>query len=106
MTHFVRHLLRPGDYVRTEFKCQAPEGAQCRLMCKRCKGEEQCVCEYEDPPREPDLQDQGECLIVTWLENDAPEECFNGEDDEPVRGPLWQPIVPEWNGDGYEWDYA
>ena len=100
MSHYVRHLLRPGDYVCTEFKCDAPQGALCRMVCKRCTGEEACVC------GEPDLQDTGECLVLLWFTEDAPEECYNGEDGEPVRGPDWQPIMPEWTGDSYEWDYA
>jgi hypothetical protein len=76
------------------------------MICDTCNRnqEEQCICESEHN-RAPDLQDQGECMIVSWLEMDAPEEQFNGE-DTPVRGPDWHPIVPEWNGDTYEWDYA
>jgi hypothetical protein len=100
VTHYVRHLLRPGDYVSTEYRCDAPEGALCRLACTRCTGEERCVCDA------PDFQDTGECLVLPWLENGAPEECFGGDDGEPVRGPDWQPIDAEWNGDIYEWDYA
>jgi len=100
MTHYVRHLLRPGDYVSTEFKCDAPKGARCRMACKYCIGREMCIC------GEPDLQDMGECLVLLWFTEDAPEECFSGKDGEPVRGPDWQPITPEWHGGGYEWDYA
>lgn len=105
--HYVRHLLRSGDYVKTEYQCRAEFGAKCRVVCDRCtkNHEEQCVCEYLDDPLVPDMQDQGECMIVAWLENDAPEEQFNGE-ETPVRGPDWQPIVPEWNGDNWGWDYA
>src|SRR4029077_15637721 len=106
--HFVRHLLRPGDYVCTEFKCDAPEGTLCRMVCARCQKaqEEQGVCEYAEPPCEPDLQDMGRCQILLWFTEDAPEECYNGENGQPVRGPDWQPIVPEWDGDNYLWDYA
>lgn len=104
--HYVRHLLRPGDYARTEFQCRAPEQAPCRVWCKTCSDEqrEQCECEWQEPPREPNLVDHGVCNIVTWLSEDAPEECYNGE-EAPVRGPDWQPIVPEWSGDNWDWDY-
>lgn len=103
--HYVRHILRSGDGVHTEYECRAEFGSRCRMCCDRCNRmqREQCECESRDST--PDLQDQGECLIVVWLTQDAPEEQFNGE-DQPVRGPDWQPIVPEWNGDTYEWDYA
>jgi hypothetical protein len=118
--HYVRHLLRPGDYVRTEFQCRAPETAPCRTMCRRCiidEQREQCDCDYvtekgdwdesddEKIGREPALEHGRPCNILAWLENDAPEECYNGE-EAPVRGPGWQPIIPEWNGDNYDWDYA
>lgn len=102
--HYVRHVLRPGDYVKTEFECRAPFGSRCRLACDQPSCREQCICESEHN-RNPDLQDQGECLITAWLKNDAPEECYTGE-EMPVRGPDWQPIVPEWNGDTWDWDYA
>lgn len=96
-------MLRPGDYVATQFECRAPVGARCRMACGRCTNLEQCICESSG--RTPDLTDQGECLIVAWLTHDAPEECYNGE-PAPVRGPGWQPITPEWNGDSWDWDYA
>lgn len=102
--HYVRHMLRPGDYVLTEFECRAPFGARCRQACDQISCREQCICESEYN-RGPDLQDQGECLIVAWLKMDAPEESYNGE-SVPVRGPDWQPITPEWNGDSWEWDYT
>jgi hypothetical protein len=103
--HYVRHILRAGDGVSTEYQCRAEFGARCRMCCDRCNRmqREQCECEFDGST--PDLQDQGECLIIAWLENDAPEESYNGE-VAPVRGPDWQPIVPEWNGDNWDWDYA
>lgn len=83
--------LRSGDYVAAEYQCRAEFGARCRMACNRCNSEkfERCICESE-LARAPD---------------DEPKEQFNGE-DQPVRGPGWQPIVPEWNGDSWEWDYA
>lgn len=104
--HYVRHILSSGDYIRTEFKCEAPFGAKCRMICDRCNRlqREQCECGWDDDLT-PDLQDQGECMWVVWLDNDESFELYNGE-DQPVRGPDWQPIEPEWNGEGYEWDYA
>lgn len=106
--HQVRHILRGGDSVCTEYRCVASEGAPCRVACLRCwkAGEEQCRCEAEEPIRVPEMGDIGSCMVLTWLSEDAPEECFNGEEATEVRGPGWQPITPEWNGDNYEWDYA
>lgn len=92
--------------VHTEFQCRAPEGAKCRMACARCwhSSEEGCVCEYADPPRQPDLADV-ECMIMPWLAEDVPEECYDGE-EQAVRGPDWQPIDAVWDGDNYLWDYA
>lgn len=103
--HFVQHFLREGDYVQTEFTCAAPEGATCRMACRKCSDQqyEACVCNSLDDI--PDLQDFGSCLIVHWLTEDAPEESYNG-DREPVRGPEPQPIIEEFNGDNYGWVYA
>jgi hypothetical protein len=105
--HFVQHFLNPCGYVKTVFTCTAPVGAKCRMHCKTCYGNglEACGCEYREPPREPDMQDFGSCLIVDWLNDDAPEESYNGE-RTPVRGPEPQAIQEEWNGDNYGWDYA
>jgi hypothetical protein len=105
--HFVRHMLRdPGD-VYTEYLCRAPADAPCRTWCKTCEGEcrEQCECEYEEPPREPNLVGGNPCNIVYWLTEDASDECWSGGNDEPVRGPDWQPIKTIWNGDNFEWEY-
>ena len=106
--HFVQHFLQPGDYVRTEFTCTAPEGAPCRMVCQLCEGEcrEACECECLDEPRTPDIVDYGECTQIIWLTEDyAPEERYNGE-KQPVRGPKPQAITLEWNGDNYYWNYA
>lgn len=103
--HFVRHMLQSDGYgVATEFMCKAAFGAFCRLLCDRCNRlqREQCECMSED--LSPDMQDQGECLLLVWFEQ-TPDELYNGE-PTPVRGPDWQPITPEWNGDTWEWDYA
>ena len=99
--HYVRHMLEvQGCGVSTEYECRAEVGSKCRLTCIACEREcrEGCTCD------EPDLQDYGRCLIVEWLTEDAPDEQFNGE-RQPIRGPDWQLIVPEWNGDNWEWDY-
>lgn len=105
--HFVQHFLDPGYGVNTEFTCTAPEGAVCRVACQTCYDEQRevCECEYIDPPRKSNIIDQGCCLMITWLNEDSPEECYNGE-RAPVRGPEPQPITPEWTGDNYDWDYA
>lgn len=102
--HFVRHVVRNGDHVKTEYQCRASEDAQCRQACARCWNDHEEVCICESRNREPDIRDVG-CTIIPWLTEDAPEECYGGE-DQPVRGPDWQPIDATWNGDNYEWDYA
>lgn len=103
--HFVQHFLRPGDYVQTVFTCTAPEDASCRMACRKCSDQqrEACVCASLDDI--PDMQDYGECLIVLWLNADAPEECYNDE-RKPVRGPEPQPITVDWDRDDYGWNYA
>ena len=118
--HFVRHMLRVGDYVRTEFECRAAETAECRTICARCikdEQREQCDCEYvtekgdwDDAPddpigREPRLEHGQPCGMIAWFTETAPEEVYGGE-PKPVRGPDWQPIVGIWNGDSYDWEYA
>lgn len=108
--HQVRHLLNAGDYIKTEFRCTAEEGAFCRMSCERCREHEMCICEasWTDPPVEPDMRDQGECLMLLWVKED-PEESFGGGDEsgvEEIRGPGWQPIDVTWNGDYCEWSYA
>ena len=99
--HYVRHLIRSGDHVRTEYECRAPEGAACRLACDSCirAQYEQCECGSRDG-----WTDQGQCMQMPWLTEDAPEECYDG-DEQPVRGPGWQAIILEWNGDNYSWHY-
>jgi hypothetical protein len=101
--HFVRHIVRSGDYVRTEFECRAPEGANCREVCKTCMdaGEERCMCGYYD--REPVLV-PSPCNYLGWFE-DAPEEMYDGT-EQPVRGPDWQPITLSWQGDYFVWEYS
>lgn len=109
MTHYVQHFLRSGDYVQTEFTCTAREGASCRMVCQTCSDEcrEACECgsfNEDGDERTPEMVDYGECMQILWLTQDAPEECFNG-DEQPVRGPEPQAITLEWNGDNYDWDY-
>jgi hypothetical protein len=106
--HFVQHFLRPGDYVQTEFTCTAPVGAKCRMVCKTCSDEQREACECDplgDLNRTPNMQDYGSCLVLDWLANDAPEESYNG-DSQPVRGPEPQPILENWTGNDYGWNYA
>lgn len=102
--HAVRHIVRPGDYVRTEYRCTAPEDAPCRSFCQTCwdESQERCVCDDND--RKPVITSGHPCNYLGWLENDAPEECYEG-DEQPVRGPDWQPISLEWEGDYYTWRY-
>ena len=101
--HSVRHIVRGGDYVRTEFRCTAPPDARCRTFCQRCidDSEEQCLCGYYD--REPVETTGHPCNYLAWMES-APEESYDGP-DTPARGPGWQPVTFEWQGDFYTWRY-
>jgi hypothetical protein len=101
-------MLRSLGDVYTEYLCRAPEDALCRTWCQTCEDEcrEHCECEWEEPPREPNLTSGHLCNTVTWLAEDSPDECWAGSGDEPVRGPDWQPIKTIWNGDNYEWEYV
>jgi hypothetical protein len=99
--------------VYTEYECRAPETAQCRTLCRLCMDEqrEQCECAWVEnndgtEGRTPQLESGQDCNIVTWLSEDAPDECWSGGHDQPVRGPGWSPIQTTWNGDNYEWEYA
>lgn len=105
--HFVHHVIADECGVRTKYTCTAPEDAQCRTSCETCYDEmqEQCICEIMDPPREPNRVGGKPCNILGWLENDAPDECYDGP-ETAVRGPEPQPIVTSWEGDYYQWRYA
>lgn len=100
--HYVRHLLSAGDTVRTRFECRAAEDGRCRSVCTKCKGfAHACQCW---PLDEPDIRTGEPCGMVPFLEEDS-EYCYGGNEDEPVRGPDWQPISLSWGGEGYEWSY-
>lgn len=110
-THFVRHILRAGDYVRTEFECRATEGAACRTACTTCYEEQRERCECisqifeEGQLRLPTMGDLGQCGWLPWFD-DAPEEMYEGR-EIPVRGPDWQPITINFTSDGeVYWKYA
>lgn len=61
--HFVRHVVRNGDHVKTEYQCRASEDAQCRQACARCWNDHEEVCICESRNREPDIRDVG-CTII------------------------------------------
>jgi len=88
------------DVVATEFKCTAENGAPCRIHC-RCLREETSreVCECD----QPEMVDIGYCNPLEYL-SDAPDECFRGERQTTRAG--WCPIVLEWEGGYYSWDFA
>lgn len=100
--HFVRHMVRPGDYVRTEYECRATETAECRTYCQTC------MDTFDDGPcyhGDEAVPVHGQpCNHVAWLNGES-EEYYDG-DEQPVRGPDWQPITVTWNGDYYVWRYA
>lgn len=102
--HAVRHLVRPGDLIRTEYRCTAGPDAPCRTFCQTCwdEAQERCVC--DDSDRKPVLTGGHPCNYLSWIENGEPEWAYNGP-EEPVRGPGWQPIVFHWEGDDYSWRY-
>lgn len=111
--HYVRHILRSGDYVQTEFECRATEGGVCRTVCTTCMEEqrEQCECSWfsdgNTVERLPTMGDLGTCGWLPWLTEDAPEEMYNGPENEPVRGPGWQPINILWETHGeVSWEYV
>lgn len=84
------------DTVQAVITCTAPAGAPCRLVCP--EGCEELPCDHEPV-------DGGECYAVLWLNEQDPaiEEAYDGQDRRPlVNGP----IIPKWNGDGYDWVYA
>ena len=87
--HFVRHILPPGDYVRTEYQCRAPEDAPCRSLCTLCDAEDRdrCECECLDElgtSREPVLAHGMSCNYVAWLDDDT-EPGHLGNAGEVVR---------------------
>lgn len=116
MTHYVRYNLSTSDWPRPEFKCDAPEDAECRTVCKLCileEGNERCECddleiENEDGTftygREPVLEHGQDCNVLAWLENGDPEETYEGPDCV-VRGPDWAPIEIDWPEDYCTWHY-
>lgn len=94
--HFVRHMVE-ADVIRTEYRCEAQEGAACHAVCQCLKDSQYCQCE------EPVMVDLGHCNALLFL-NDAPDECFGGE-RQPTRGG-WSPIDLTWEGDYFSWDYS
>lgn len=114
--HFARFIISDGDHARVEFKCEAPDDAACRTLCKTCfydEGRERCECDYveiehEDGTftegREPNPIHGQDCNILNWLEEE-PEEAYNGP-ARPVNGPDWAPIEVHWEDDYYTWIYA
>lgn len=115
--HYVRHLLQGGNGVKTEFECRATEGGACRTICTLCYAEvrDRCECSHLDKDgewkligdsRKPVMGDLGACGWLPFLE-EVPEECYNGPEDEPVRGPDWQPInILFETHDEVSWEYA
>jgi len=99
--HYVRHLLSPGDTVRTHFECRAPLDGHCRSVCTKCG----CFARYCDCRSfaEPIVKTGEPYGILPFLEEE-PEYTYDGE-ETPVRGPSWHPISLSWDGDGYTWHY-
>jgi hypothetical protein len=114
--HFVRFIISDGERARPKFKCEAPEDADCRTLCKTCLMEEdreRCECdsieiEHEDGTttegREPDLLGGQDCNVLNWLQEE-PDEAYNGP-TRPVNGPDWAPIKVHWENDYFTWIYA
>ena len=116
MPHFV-HPKIDGGWLRLDFTCTEPSGADCKITCPPDQGEPY-RCETFVVERDEDgtpwhighhFDFEGRlhqmipteyCNILTWWDDLA--ECYAGE-----PGPLREgPIVFTWTGDNYEWRYA
>lgn len=78
--------------------CDAPKGTKCRMWCK-----EGCEDANYTGHNDHEIVDVGHCLLVEWLGIEVTTELFTGDTDEPFRD---GPIVIEWGGECYTWDYA
>jgi len=104
------------------FRCNAPEGAPCRLVCPDGCDEFDIVNhvtdvigddpawllpltaeERADLERRHTLVDGGECNSLLFLENDEAElwEMYDGDPTDARSGP----VVFGWNGDYVTWHY-
>ena len=98
------------EWVDATFTCDAPEGADCRLVCAEECGADFWPChsydEDGDNEREHRRVDGGSCLAVDCLKN---EEGPDSYDREAPRAPLRSgPIVVRWTGDELQpcvWSY-
>lgn len=96
--HTVAWFIDSGGPAVPYFTCTAPAGAHCRTWCDSgC--EERCT----DPDEHP-FVDQGECLMVAWLEAEGPgAEAYDGDKASVHDGP----IVLRWEtrDEMYLWSY-
>lgn len=119
--HHVKWTHGGWDDISAELKCDEPEGARCRVMCAdsiACNEEGFSIEhdeygpyhvvngeEFGEIPRRHQTSDLPQCNIIEWLQNDDArftELYCGGKSHSVVDGP----IIPIWNGGGYEWKYA
>jgi hypothetical protein len=81
------------DVVVGSLVCDAPEGADCRLVCK--EGCESWPCGH-------DLEDNGCCNAVEWIDQYDLAECHWTNGSEVVRD---GPVHVWWDGDSWLWHY-
>lgn len=112
MSEHVLVVEYDGDAIRAEVRCQAPEGANCRL-------DADCSCESWTVQRCGDgtayhradtyggaevlhwMHDAGECNACTWINSD-PEECG------PARAFTLAevPVSVVWDPEDVRWERA
>lgn len=116
MTHWIETTLEAGGYQSARATCDAPEGAPCRLACERqpCREEgwgpvlHDEAGPYHEYTAFPDafdtgdiivrhdMVDQGECLWVTWANEDPGLLLELGEGPGKVVG--LAAVKPVWHG--------
>lgn len=99
MTHYLDITLGWGG-LSTTFRCDAPEGADCRMWCdERCEN-------WTEAHESHVLRDQGTCFTKEWWDIDqaaALEGYVGSERDSLVSGPINVLSACE---DEFTWEYA
>lgn len=89
--------LNEWDEPEPTFHCDAPEGAPCRTWC--VDGCEE-TCTDREGHRWADI---GECYVIEWLNIGDHYDDYSGS--TPLNN-VSGPIVTEWQGECYSWEYA
>jgi hypothetical protein len=89
-----------GHYgmTRLSFRCLADGAAdpKCWMACPEPSCEQ--GCSHID---EHTFVNQGECMVVAWLDNSDADECVIGTETSAVL-----PIEYDWHGEGVDWAFA